>query len=323
MPSRAELLEYFQKELEKNRYKSQSYGDRLLSPEVRGRQNSISQPGPGVEDLGVGEKLLTGGMALSNLPATGASILIQKLQDHLFPSEPSITDSLLPDPLTGELKPVTKTLSLSTKSPKFRGKMGENLANSPFNSPKLKTAAAFIQTRYPKIWEKLGGNIEETSANLKNLGTHDSQTGKITISPGGRPVEDLVGTLSHELGHAIRENRYKKAPEYVPGSQYRAMSKATGSYELNPEEIAARQAGRTGKLNYADFEQNPRAKDEVLREFLREIQNRRMVQNRFGSPTELLPYQTPWAVPGANESTIKNMGNIGGELWRRLLESQK
>jgi hypothetical protein len=48
-----------------------------------------------------------------------------------------------------------------------------------------------------------------------------------------------------------------------------------------------------------------------------------MVQNRFGSPTELLPYQTPWAVPGANESTIKNMGNIGGELWRRLLESQK
>ena len=133
MPSKAELLQYLQTKYEEQQRKNKplGWGDRLLSPEVRGRQNSISQPGPGVEDPGLGEKLLTGGMALSNLPATGASILLQKLQDHLFPSEPSITDSLIPDPLTGELKPAQKLESVVPRWTKTQRKALQTLQKFP------------------------------------------------------------------------------------------------------------------------------------------------------------------------------------------------
>jgi len=333
MPSKAELLEYFQKELEKNRYKSQNYGDRLLSPEVRGQQNSISQPGPGVEDLGVGEKLAMGGMALSNLPMTGASILLQKLQDHLFPDEPSLTDSLIPDPLTGELKPTAKTASLSTRSPKFRGKMGENVAKNSHLPPNIREALSFLETRYPTITKKFKVLPEkpENQLGFQPGATYNPRTDEIKINPEAYPTApNSVNALSHELSHGLREKRLAKNPEYRPGTQYVENMRNRFSYPENPEEIAARQGGRTGELNYLNFADIPN-KEELMQKIKQELQDeflkRRVVKQRSletGERTNRLgPFNGVSPVRGANDSTIKNMGNIGGELWRKLLESTK
>jgi len=154
MPSKLELLQYLQNKYEEQQQKNKplGWGDRLISPEVRGQQNSISQPGPGVEDPSVGEKLAMGGMALSNLPMTGASILLQKLQDKLFPAEPSITDSLIPDPLTGELKPTQKSESfmpyIGRNNPKIRAQYKKVFGFDPFEPIVVKRAQKEAGTNF-------------------------------------------------------------------------------------------------------------------------------------------------------------------------------
>jgi len=190
MPSKLELLQYLQNKYEEQQRKNKplGWGDRLLNPEVRARQNSISQPGPGVEDPGVGEKLAMGGMALSNLPATGASILLQKLQDHLFPDEPSLTDSLIPDPLTGELKPTPKLESVVPRWTKTQRKAIKTLQKFPtredYLSPR-KNPGLFTGPQR-KNW----GADMDTMANPLVEGVTDR--GKIQFS--ATPRRDFVKT---------------------------------------------------------------------------------------------------------------------------------
>jgi len=193
------------------------------------------------------------------------------------------------------------------------------MKKNSYNSPNLNEALAFLQTRYPTIFSKLGGNISESpTSNPQFNGTHNPLTGEIQIDSKNKSTPKLIETLAHEISHSIRENRYKKSPNYSPGSQYDEMSNSVG-YVKNPEEIAARQGGRTGVLNWGDFTGDIELKKLMKKRLENELTTGVIAKDRFDIPGRLIPYQTPWEVSGATQATTKNMGNIGGSLWKKLL----
>lgn len=140
MPSKAELLDYLLTKLKKNEEKKantpkfRAFGDRLLSPDSYRDQNSVSKPGnlDQVSEVeGAISKALPIAGAITNPVGTIAGMGLEYLKNRLFPEEDSVTDSLIPDPETGELKVAGKAQSVVPRWTKVRRKAVQTIQKFP------------------------------------------------------------------------------------------------------------------------------------------------------------------------------------------------
>lgn len=310
MPSGSEVLDFLTQSILENekRKKKNLYGDRLLGSPTK-------LPVAGEEKPKASDILMLLASGIMNPGGTALG-----LAEGALRPESSIFDNEIPLPEGGYMYP-EKTESLSFKGKmrtKFTEAFRQNYSKIQSENPNLPEdyikAEAFMRTRYPKIMDaqKVTGGQTKTP---KALGEYDASTNEIraTILPN-QTTPDYTETLGHEVGHSIRSRRLGKGENLKDkiqnwGKFYDAQNKLEG-YKTNVEELAAKQSGRTAKLNYAEF----------IKEFreAESIQQKREVLNSYIQDTSGGAYNYSGNLLYKHNPRTPSMRN----QWNQELSSQ-